>query len=248
MATAVSLKQIIHLLQDYFGQPAPPAITEPLEIILLENIAYLVDDRRREKAFAALRAEVGTEPGEILSASMKNLLQVASLGGMRPETRVGKLREIALIALEEFDGDLGPVLTQPLAQAKKSLKKFPGIGDPGAEKILLFTRSFPLLALDSNGLRVLLRVGFGLEQKNYSASYRSVQEALKDQIGKDYEFLIRAHQLLRRHGKDLCHTNHPACEMCPLNRNCRYYLETGGQKWPVQARKAIKASKDQLES
>ena len=120
MASALSLEQIIHLLQDYYGQPAPPAITEPLEIILLENIAYLVDDRQRAKTFFALRAEVGTEPGEILSASVKKLLQVASLGGMRPEARVGKLREIALIALEEFNGDLGSALKQPLAQAKKS--------------------------------------------------------------------------------------------------------------------------------
>lgn len=220
-----SLEQIIHLLQDYYGRPAPPAITEPLEIILLENIAYLVDDRQREKAFAALRAEVGTEPGEILSAPMKKLLQVASLGGMRPEARVGKLREIALIALEEFNGDLGLALKQPLAQAKKSLKKFPGIGDPGAEKILLFTKSFPILALESNGLRVLLRLGFGQEHKNYSTSYRSVQEALQEQVGEECAFLIRAHQLLRRHGKELCRTNHPACELCPLNRSCRYYLE-----------------------
>jgi len=42
---------------------------------------------------------------------------------------VEKLRRIAQIALQEFDGDLDRVLKQPLAQAKKSLKKFPGIGE-----------------------------------------------------------------------------------------------------------------------
>ena len=43
------------------------------------------------------------------------------------------------------------------------LKKFPAIGDPGVDKILLLTRTEPVMALDSNGLRVLVRLGFGAE-------------------------------------------------------------------------------------
>jgi hypothetical protein len=50
-------------------------------------------------------------------------------------------------------------LKKPLPQAKKALKRFPSIGDPGAEKILLLTRSYPVMALYSNGLRTLCRVG-----------------------------------------------------------------------------------------
>jgi endonuclease-3 len=118
-----------------------------------------------------------------------------------------------------------------LAQAKKALQKFPSIGAPGAEKILLFTRTYAVLALESNGLRVLLRLGFAEERKNYAASYAAVQEALKDQIGTDCDFLIAAHQLLRRHGKSLCRTNNPACEICPVNSRCAYYLRL------VQAKK-----------
>ena len=88
-----------------------------------------------------------------------------------------KLLTIAKIAHEEFQSDLSSVLRKLLPQAKKALKKFPSIGEPGAEKILLFTRSYPVLALDSNGLRVLCRVGFAEEQKNYSATYRLVQDS-----------------------------------------------------------------------
>ena len=38
------------------------------------------------------------------------------------------------------------------------------------------------MALDSNGLRVLCRVGFAEEQKNYSATYRLVQDAIHEQL------------------------------------------------------------------
>jgi endonuclease-3 len=133
------------------------------------------------------------------------------------------LKEIAQIILNDFDGDLNIVLRLPLSRARKALQKFPSIGAPGAEKILLFTKTYPILALESNGLRVLLRLGFGEVRKNYSASYASVQEALKNQIGSDRDFLIKAHQLLRRHGRELCRTNNPACEICPVKGRCAYY-------------------------
>src|SRR5205085_7691067 len=140
--------------------------------------------------------------------------------------RAARLRELALIAMDEFGGDLSAALRLPLPKAKKALQKFPSIGEPSAEKVLLFTRSYPILGLESNGLRVLLRLGFGEEKKNYSATYRSVQDAINDQLKKDYGWLINAHVLLRQHGKELCKTNRPLCEKCPVKRSCAYFQRT----------------------
>jgi endonuclease III len=220
-----SFQKIISGLRDHYGLLEPPKITDPLGIILLENVVYLLSDERREQAFNALRERVGLTPPEILMAHEETLLEVARFGGMHPAARVEKLRRIAQIALQEFDGDFDRVLKQPLAKAKKSLKKFPGIGDPGAEKILLFSRTHPILALDSNGLRVLLRLGYGEERKSYASTYRSVQEAAGHELKKDYDWLIAAHQLLRRHGQELCKIKAPICSPCPLKRYCAYYKE-----------------------
>jgi endonuclease III len=188
-------------------------------MILWENIAYLVDDERRQQAMAALRAQIGTTPAEILAAPEARLIK-AAVRGIVPEQSVKKLRRCAEIALEEFDGELQPILKRPLARAKKALKRFPGIGDPGAEKILLFGRAYPILALESNGLRVLARLGFGTETPNYSATYRSVQEAVEDEVVKEFSWLIKAHQVLRRHGQELCRRSHPHCRKCPLVAEC----------------------------
>jgi endonuclease III len=224
-----SFLRIIEELQSFYGPPEPPKITDPLGMILLENVAYLVSDERREQAFDTLRERVGLTPPEILTAHEESLLEVARLGGMHPAARVEKLRRIAQTALQEFEGDLDKVLKLPLAQAKKSLKKFPGIGDPGAEKILLFSKTHPILALDSNGLRVLLRLGYGEERKSYSSTYRSAQEAVKDEMKKDYDWLIAAHQLLHRHGRELCKMKTPICAPCPLKRYCAYYKANVGR-------------------
>ena len=218
-----SFSQIVSRLEAHYGQPRLPITTDPLGLILHEAIAYLASDEKRDAAFAALRKKVGLKPTDILAAPIEDLVEIARLGGIHPELRAARLKEIAQIVLNDFAGDLNNALKLPLPQAKKALQKFPSIGVPGAEKILLFTKTHPVLGLESNGLRVLLRLGFGEARKNYSASYASAQEALKDQIGGDCEFLIRAHQLLRRHGKELCRTNNPACEICPVKSKCAYF-------------------------
>lgn len=218
-----SLNQIVSRLLKHYGKPQPPVTTDPFELVLLENVAYLVSDERREEAFTALREHCGTKPHEILAAANEKILRATKLGGMHPEQRVHRLKEIALIAMNEFEGDVRQALKLlPLPKAKQALRKFPSIGEPSAEKILLFARVYAILGLESNGLRVLLRLGFGGEKKNYSATYRSVQEAIRPQLKEDFAWLIDAHMLLRQHGKELCKTNNPLCDECALRKSCAW--------------------------
>lgn len=201
--TRIALSEVVERLQAHYGEQKELKLDGPWEMILWENVAHLADDDRRQQAFQTLKKRIGTEPIQIRSASDEALLEVTRHGIMSQHF-ADKLRKCARIVLEDFDGDLWPALQLPFHKAKRALQKFPGIGEPGAEKILLFTRSYPALALESNGLRVLLRLGFGEERKSYSTTYRLVQQAVKDGLDKDCSWLAEAHQLLRRHGQELC--------------------------------------------
>lgn len=220
-APTITFSKLVDRLQQHYGAPAPPPSTDPLELVIWENIAYLASDKRRAEAFATLKQTIGTRPEQILVAKHSALAAIGK-AGILPDVSAEKLLSIAKIAYEEFDSDLRSVLKKPLPQAKKALKRFPSIGDPGAEKILLLTRSHPVMALDSNGLRVLCRVGFAEEQKNYSATYRLVLDAVQGQLPGDYDSLIRAHQLLRQHGQELCKRSKPRCSECPVIECCNY--------------------------
>lgn len=213
---------VIDQLGAHYGWPSPPQITDPFEMIVFDNIAYLVNNERREAVFESLRKRVGLKPAEILSAPVELLREVAAPGGMDVEGRIEKVRSSAQLVLRSFHGDLNNVLKLPLKQAIKSLSRFPGIGEPRAEKILLFTKTHPILALESNGLRVLLRLGFGEDHKNYATAYRSAQQAVKNQLKPDCDWLIGVHQLLYRHGQELCRRTDPACPQCPLNDGCSW--------------------------
>ncbi len=216
---------LIDRLAQLYGEPAPPSVTEPFAMILLENIAYLANDAKRAQAFAELRDKVGLTPKDIRKAKDGVLLAIAGKG-IVPETTVEKLRRAAEIALDSFADDLGPSLDKPLAAAKKDLRKFPAIGEPSAEKILLFNRRHALLALESNGLRVLVRLGYAPEHRNYSTMYKQMQRALAPQLPASCDALIRAHQLLRQHGQELCKRTTPLCESgCPLRADCAFFAE-----------------------
>src|SRR5262249_42815527 len=185
------LPRILAALRRLYGKPARPRVRDPFELILYENVAYLASDERRDEAFGELQERVGLTPRKILAAPLAVLHEVARRG-ILPGGTADKLREIAEIAVEEFGGHLSEVLRKPPGEAVRAFKKFPSIGEPGAEKILLFSETVPVLALESNGLRVLLRLGFGKEEKGYARSYRSAQEAAARELPKSCGALVEA--------------------------------------------------------
>jgi endonuclease III len=216
------LPRVLAALRRAYGPPPPP-LDDPFALVLYENVAYLADDAKREKAFAALRRATGLSPEGIAAAPPEVLLGITKEGILAAD-RVERLREIAAIALESFGGDVESVVRRPPKEAMKALRKFPSIGAPGAEKILLFCGRLPVLALESNGLRVLLRLGYGREEKSYAASYGSAQRAAQAELPSRCAPLVEAHQLLRRHGQEVCKRTSPLCERCIVSANCAYFI------------------------
>jgi endonuclease III len=214
------LPALLDRLEALHGAPRRPLPKKALDWILWENCAYLVSDERRAAAYRALAKATGLRARGILSLPRERLLELAALGGMQPERRVAKLVTIAELVQESFDGDLEAVLALPEARARRALRRFPGIGAPGADKILLFTRTHALPVLESNGLRALVRLGLAEEGRSYAMTYRSAVGALAPHAGRGPAWLIRAHQLLRRHGQVLCKNSAPLCDACPLADGC----------------------------
>jgi endonuclease III len=222
----VNFWRLINALEKHYGKPKPSPARGAFELVLYENIAYLVSDDRREKAFRELKRKIGTRPEDLLLASIEELAEVTALGGIFPELRARRLQEAARLVRDNFGGDLDGVRRLDFPQARRVLKQFPAIGDPGAEKILLFTGGHPSLALESNGVRVLTRFGFAGEQKSYSATYRGLQRALSGEVRSKCAplapRLVKAHQLLKRHGQEICRRSAPRCMACPVRPVCAF--------------------------
>jgi endonuclease-3 len=206
---------------------AEPPMRDPLHLILWENIGYLIDDERRAELFEEFGERVGFDANAIARAQHSTLLDIATRGGMRPVTRVQRWRTIAHIVLAEGKGDLGRTLRElPLSKARALLKRFPAIGDPGADKILLFAGIAGVPSLESNGLRAMVRLGYAPEEKSYAATYKGACRVLAKASGGDPQWLMSAYVALREHGRHLCKRSKPQCMACMLDKVCDHVALT----------------------
>src|SRR5262245_22697924 len=72
----------------------------PFAWLVYENVAYLVDDERREQVLRALEKRTGLDPKKIERLSEAALRETIEEGGMLLGTRAAKVRESAELANE----------------------------------------------------------------------------------------------------------------------------------------------------
>jgi endonuclease III len=206
---------------DALATDASPVLfpNDPFRLILYENAGALVDDARRMALFERI-IEIGPTPAALLGADRKALMAVALDGGMRPENRVARWYEIARITLDEAAGNLRARLAElDLKKQRALLKKYPVIGDPAADKILLFCDLAPQPSADSNVLRACERLRF-IPPGDYTRQYRTACALQREAYGEDAAALKRCYHILREHAKTVCRRSGPDHAHCPIARLC----------------------------
>src|SRR5262249_12082994 len=114
-------------------------------------------------------------------------------------------------------------LSGPISAVRKVLKKFSGIADPGANRILLFGGIAPIAAVPSNAKQVLMRIVRGKEYENYGINYKEGQRAIEASVLETLDARTRAYLLLKHHGQKICKRTKPKCKECPIQSNCAYF-------------------------
>lgn len=222
---ALTLPKLLDKLEKFYGQQEPCWPVDPYEFIVWWHCGYPASAKTCNRGWEKLRAEVGIEPSDLLAATPRKLADALKPGGMVPELRAQRLKEIAMRVHDQLGGDLSAALFGSLDEARKSLKKFPGIADPGADRILLFAGISPIAAVPSNCPHVLVRILRGKERENYGVNYREAQEAIAAGVTETMDARTRAYLLLKRHGQEICKSTKPKCEGCPVNASCAFFAK-----------------------
>ena len=220
---APAIPALLDELEAFYGRQEPCWPVDPYEFIVWWQCGYPASDAACTRGWERLESEVGTAPHELLGAAPRGLAAALRPGGMVPELRALRLKEIAMRVKDGFGGDLRAALAGTLAAARKTLKGFPGIADPGADRILLFAGLAPIAAVPSNCPQVLVRVLHGREGENYSVNYREAQQAIVAEVPETFDDRTRAYLLLKRHGQEICTRMKPKCERCPVSSRCAFF-------------------------
>ncbi len=208
-----NIERVLGKLEAVYGRVRPKR-QRAYDMVIYAQCGYPASEEACSRGHAALVRDVGTSPDAILAAPLSSLTRAMRAGGIVPALRARRLVEVAARAKRESASSLC---------SRKVLKQLPTIGDPGADKILLFTHTEPIAAVPSNATQVPVRLGFGTEQRSYAATYRAAQEALDAALPRTYDARIRAHLLLKQHGQEICKRARPRCEVCPLTQDCAWF-------------------------
>lgn len=225
MPKALPVSKILDVLEKHYGPQEPIWPTDPYLFLVWWYCGYPQSDKACSKGWESLSREIGTGKREILAASPKSLGLALKPGGMVPELRALRLKELAARVQDQFGDDLRSALVGPgfISQARKILKSFHSIADPGADRILLFAGIAPLAAVPSNCPHVLVRIQHGLERENYGVTYKEAQQAIAAGVPEKFDARTRAYLLLKRHGQELCKARKPRCGECPVSSHCAYF-------------------------
>ena len=220
--SGISILDVLNRLEEFYGPQEPTFPTDPYEFLVWWYCGYPASDAACSKGWANLTREIGIESEKLLRAKPATLSAALKAGGIVPELRAERLREVAMRVQDEFGGDLRAGLVGPIPQARKTLKGFPSIADAGADRILLFAGVSPIAAVPSNCVHVLDRILHAGETQNYAAAYRQAQRSLASALPEKFDARTRAYLLLKTHGQQICKRTKPKCDQCPVRRSCAF--------------------------
>jgi endonuclease-3 len=235
---AERLGEILDTLESFYGTQAPRWPTEPYRFLVWWHCGYPASEERCGRGWESLNEKIGIAPEKLLATPRSGLARALKSGGLIPELRAGRLKEIAQRVQEEFDGNLQSALSRvALNHARALLKRFPGIADPGADRILLFGGYFPVAAIPSSSPHVLVRIDSGRTHQTYKANYREAREIIETQLAGTFAARTRAYLLLQQHGQQLCKRSSPQCGICPVASSCNFLAATSRKRSARAARR-----------
>ena len=219
----ITIAKLLDDLESFYGPQQPSWPTDPYLFLVWWHCGYPASDLTCAKGWASLTKSVGVTAEDLLAATPEKLTDALKAGGMVPELRALRLKEIAMRVQDQLGGDLRNALTGSIDQVRRELRRFPNIAAPGADRILLFAHIAPIAAVPSNCPHVLVRILLGRERENYGVTYREAQQVIQSEIPATFDARTRAYLLLKHHGQTTCKRTNPKCDQCPVSAKCAFF-------------------------
>src|SRR5262249_6327320 len=110
------IAEVLNKLENFYGAQEASWPTEPYEFLVWWHCGYPASDTACAKGWEKLNSEIGIEPERLLRATPAKLAAALRAGGMVPELRAQRLKEIARRVQDEFGGDLRGAMSEPISR------------------------------------------------------------------------------------------------------------------------------------
>ena len=160
-------------------------------------------------------------------ANVKEKKLIKLWEGLGYYSRARNLKKTAQLIIRDFNGKI------PKDYVK--LKSLPGIGDYTASAIMAIAFNKPFIPLDGNVERILKRYLYLKKNKEIQKNNLSKIKSVLGLSSRSSDYA----QALMELGALICKPSNPACDQCPISKNCRSY-----KKKDFILAKSVKKNKD----
>ena len=208
MKKNTSIKELILLLK----QAHPEAtcsldFTTPFELVIAVMLSAQCTDERVNKTTPAIFAKYN-KPEHFANMDIHVLEQlIHSCGFYRNKAK--NIIACSKKLLTDFGGEV--------PQTIEELTSLPGVGRKSANVVMLEAFNKPVgIAVDTHAKRISNRLGLSTE---------TTPEKIELDLIKLFpkEYLKDINHLLVFHGRKICDSRNPKCDICTINHLCKYY-------------------------
>lgn len=208
-------KERYQFVIDYFNKNVPVAETEleyedPYELLVAVILSAQCTDKRVNITTPAIYKKY-PDVNSLSKAGFDDLFPLVKSISY-PNNKTRHLIGMAQKVVSEFDGKIPMTVDE--------LIRLPGVGRKTANVITSVIDRQPNMAVDTHVFRVSKRVG--LVPKTVSTPL-AVEKLLIKNIPT--HLIHKAHHWLILHGRYICVARNPKCEICGIQKACRYFQQ-----------------------
>lgn len=183
----------------------------PFQLLIATILSAQCTDVRVNKVTSRLFKKYKT-PRDFAFANLEELeSEIRECGLYKSKSK--NIIETSKKIIEDFGGEV--------PQNRDDLMKLPGVGRKTANVVLSNAFGVDAIGVDTHVFRVANRLGLASSKDVYGTEKDLMELLPKDMWSK-------AHHLLIHHGRNICKARKPQCDVCPVNRYCKYYNDLKG--------------------
>jgi endonuclease-3 len=205
-------RRLLHAYGEPTWRPHLDPVSELVSTILSQN----TNDTNRDVAFARLQARFPTWE-QVRDADPGMVIETIRPAGLANQKGPRIQQALCFITQERGKLDLGFLADWPPDEAKTWLSSMNGVGPKTAAIVLLFSLGRPAFPVDTHIHRVTRRLGL----IGPKVSREQAHEQLEHLVAADDYYAF--HLNVIRHGRQICVSRKPRCQICFLRDLCDFY-------------------------
>jgi endonuclease-3 len=214
--------QIHRMLLEAYGEPIWRPHLDPVSELVSTILSQNTNDVNRDVAYERLRSRLPTWE-EVRDANVDEVIEAIRPAGLANQKGPRIQEALRYITEERGELELAFLADWPLDEAKNWLSSINGVGPKTTAIVLLFSLGRPAFPVDTHVHRVTGRLGL----IGAAISREKAHEALEDLVPPEDYYAF--HLNVIRHGRQVCTSRKPQCDVCFLRAQCDFYQSEGSR-------------------